>query len=102
MFVSLFIVLLWVGLATYGDVCIKQAASVRTPTFWLGFACYALTSFLALIAFHRQQWGWIIIVWNCLALAVGISLSVFIFHEDLTPRRIIASVLVAIGIVLAE
>jgi multidrug transporter EmrE-like cation transporter len=56
--------------------------------------CYALTAFLALIAFHRQQWGWIITVWSCFSFVLAMLLSVLLFREPFTVKRAIASAFV--------
>lgn len=99
---SLIVVLVWVGLATYADICFKAATSIITADFFLGALCYFLTSFLAIIAFHRQQWGWIFIIWNCFSLGLGMLLSVALFREPFTLKRAAASVFVLLAILLAD
>ena len=99
---TLIILLGWVGIATYADVCFKNATGIQTRNFLIGFLCYALTTFFAIAAFKRQEFGWIIIVWNCLSLAISLVLSVAIFREHFTLRRGVASILIAIAIILAE
>jgi multidrug transporter EmrE-like cation transporter len=99
---SLLLVLLWVLVATYGDICFKQAATIASLSFAQGFVSYAACSFLALAAFQRQQWGWVFIVWNCLSLVLSMVLSVLLFQEELTSRRLVATVLVCVAILLAE
>ena len=83
---SLAVVLLLVALATYGDLRFKAAAGVIGANFFVGLACYMLTGFLALVAFNRQQWGWVFIVWNCVSLGLGMVLSVVLFREPFTSR----------------
>src|SRR4051812_6959782 len=74
--VSLAVVFLWVALATYADIRFTAAPSFTSADFLAGSLCYALTGFLAVIAFHRQQWGWVIIVWNCVSFGLAMLLSV--------------------------
>jgi hypothetical protein len=102
MALSLTIVFLWVALATFADIRFKLAASIATADFLVGAICYFLTSFLALAAFHRQQWGWTIIVWNCVSLALGMALSVFLFREPFTVKRVAASLFVFLAILLSD
>ena len=100
--VSLLLVLLWVGIATFADICFKGAGRFDTWRFGAGFLCYASTSFIAVATFNRQQWGWIVIVWNCLSLGISMYLSVTMFHERFSVRRAVASVLVLAAMFLAE
>jgi multidrug transporter EmrE-like cation transporter len=100
--VGLCLVLLWVAIATYGDVCFKTAGGFHSWRFLIGALCYLSTSIIAVTTFNRQQWGWIFIVWSCLALALGIWLSVVLYHEPFTMRRAIAAVLVVVALFLAE
>jgi hypothetical protein len=99
---SLIVVFLWVALATYADICFKAATSIVTVDFLVGSLCYLLTSFLAIVAFHRQQWGWIFIIWNCFSLLVAMVLSVALFREPFTLKRAAASVFVLLAILLAD
>jgi len=102
MALSLTVVLLWVALATYADTCFKAASSIATADFVVGAVCYFLTSFLAIAAFHRQQWGWIFIVWNCVSLALGMLLSVVLFREPFTLKRAVSSLFVFLAILLSD
>ena len=99
---TLIIILGWVGLATYADTCFKKAPNVYSQTFLIGLTCYTLTSFFAIMAFKRQEWAWIILMWNCISLVISLVLSVWMFHEQFTTRRALASVLVLLAILLIE
>ena len=81
MLASLAVVFLWVALATYADIRFTAAPSFTSADFLAGSLCYALTGFLAVIAFHRQQWGWVIIVWNCASFGLAMLLSVALFRD---------------------
>jgi multidrug transporter EmrE-like cation transporter len=102
MLYSIILVLAWVGLATYADTCFKKAPKVDSLKFFTGMACYAATSFFAIATFKRQQWGWILITWNCTSLLVSMILSVVLFDEPFTKRRMIATILTLIAILMSE
>ena len=99
---SITVVFLWVALATFGDIRFKAATGIATADFFVGALCYALTSFLAIVAFHRQQWGWIFIIWNCFSLLVAMLLSVVLFREPFTLKRAAASTFVVLAILLSD
>jgi len=88
--------------ADRGGPGLRAATSIVTADFFVGSLCYLLTSFLAITAFHRQQWGWIFIVWNCVSLALGMVLSVILFHEPITIKRAAASLFVFLVILLSD
>ncbi len=100
--ITLALVIGWVVLATYADTLFKSATSWRGTEFILGVTCYAACGVFALATFRRQQWGWVILVWNICSLAISMGLSVLIFHEPFTARRAIASALVLTASFLAE
>ena len=102
MVASLAVVFAWVALATYADVCFKTAAGAFGTDFFLGLLCYMLTGFLALAAFNRQQWGWVFILWNCASLVLGMVLSVALFREPFTIKRVAASFFVLVAILLSD
>ena len=102
MALSLTVVFFWVALATYADTCFKAASGIVTADFFVGSLCYLLTSFLAITAFHRQQWGWIFIIWNCFSLLVAMLLSVVLFREPFTLKRAAASTFVLLAILLSD
>jgi len=99
---SLLLIFVWVALATYADTCFKACERLTGWRFLIGTSCYASCAFLAVATFRRQQWGWIVIVWNCVSLAVSMFLSVALYREPFTFRRIVASLLVLAAIFLAE
>jgi hypothetical protein len=99
---SFAVVFLWVALATFADIRFKAASSIFTGDFILGALCYLATSFLAIVAFHRQQWGWLFIIWNCFSLGLGLLLSVVLFREPFTFRRAAASLFVFLAILLSD
>jgi drug/metabolite transporter (DMT)-like permease len=86
-------VLLWVAVATFADTRFKSAGSFWTRDFLIGTTCYCLTSVIALAAFRRQSWGWIILVWNILSLALSLLLSVTLYHEPFTRYRLVAALM---------
>jgi multidrug transporter EmrE-like cation transporter len=96
------IVFLWVALATFADICFTTATRFTSADFLAGLLCYALTAFLASIAFHRQQWGWIIIVWSCFSFVLAMLLSVLLFREPFTFKRGLASAFVLLAILLND
>jgi hypothetical protein len=103
MILTIFLILVWVILATYGDVNFKAAyGSLTNRAFFSGVICYLACAPLAAIVFHRQTWGWIIILWNSCSLLLSIALSCSIYHEPLTMKRITATSLVLIAMLLAE
>ena len=99
---SFAVVFLWVAVATYADIRFKAAAGLLSADFVLGILCYLLTGFLALVAFHKQQWGWVIIVWNCFSFILSMLLSVLLFREPFTVKRASASAFVLLAILLAD
>lgn len=96
------LVLVWVGIATYGDTLFKSAPSLSSGLFLAAAGCYLVTSFFAFWTFRLQQWGWIILLWNSVSLALSLLLSVVMFGEPFTIRRRIAAVLVLAAILLTE
>jgi hypothetical protein len=99
---SVMLVFFWVGIATYGDTLFKSAPSLASEKFLAGAAMYLVTSFFAFWTFKLQQWGWIILLWNSLSLALSLFLSVVLFSEPFTIRRRVASLLVLAAILLTE
>jgi uncharacterized membrane protein len=99
---AIILILLWVGIATYGDAMFKSAPSLMSGKFALAAASYLATSFFAFWTFKLQQWGWILILWNSISLALSLFLSVAMFGEPFTIRRRIAAVLVFAAILLTE
>ena len=102
MFSNLMLVVVWVGFATIGDICCKTTQGFATWRFAVALACYALCAVFAVVTFGRQQWGWVLIAWNGVNVAVGIWLSVSYFREPFTLKRAIATALVTAAIVIAE
>lgn len=98
----IFLILLWVGIATYADTLFKSANSLNSGRFIAGAAGYLVTSLFAFWTFRLQQWGWIIILWNSTSLALSLFLSVAMFGEPFTLRRKISAVFVMIAILLTE
>jgi multidrug transporter EmrE-like cation transporter len=99
---SFSIVFLWVVLATCADICFTTATRFMSADFFVGLMCYMLTAFLAVVAFHRQQWGWIIIVWSCFSFVLAMLLSVVLFREPFTLKRALASSFVLLAILLND
>jgi multidrug transporter EmrE-like cation transporter len=99
---SFAVVFLWVALATYADILVKASASFASIGFLIGLVCYASTAFLAVIASHQQQWGWVIIVWNCFFFVLAMLLSVLLFHEPFTLKRAAASSFVLLALFLND
>lgn len=99
---SVFLILWWVGIATYGDTLFKSAPSLSSGRFWGAALMYLLTSFLAYWTFKLQQWGWAILVWNSASLSLSLFLSFVMFKEPFTHRRAVAFVLVLVAMVLAK
>jgi multidrug transporter EmrE-like cation transporter len=99
---ALFLVLLWVAVATYADTQFKDAPGFLSVEFARGAVGYGATSFIAVATFKSQSWGWIFIVWSAAALALGLGLSVVLYHEPMTWRRITAASLLLMALVLAE
>lgn len=93
MTISLILMLAWVAVATFADTRFKAASGVWTVSFAVAFASYALTSFIALVAFRRQSWGWIILIWNTLSLALSLVLSVILYREPFTTHRLVAALM---------
>jgi drug/metabolite transporter (DMT)-like permease len=96
------LVLLWVGIATYGDTLFKGAPALSSGKFACAMLAYLATSFLAFWTFKLQQWGWIVLLWNSLSLGVSLFLSVAMFGEPFTIRRRVAAVLVLAAMLLTE
>lgn len=99
---SLALVLLWVAVATYGDVQFKAAPAIASRQFAFGFVSYCACSFIALETFRRQSFGWVIIAWNCLALGLGLAVAFGFFHEPMTWRRTLSAALLLAAILLVE
>ena len=99
---ALTLILIWVGIATYGDTLFKTATSVTSGKFVVGSATYFATSFFAFWTFKLQKFGWIILLWNSLSLALSLFLSVVMFGEPFTLRRRIAAALILAAILLTE
>jgi hypothetical protein len=97
-----FAIFLWVVLATCADILFKAAATFAGADFLVGLLCYVLTAFLAVIAFHRQLWGWVILVSNCLFLVLAMIISVVLFREPFTVKRAAASLFVLLAILLTD
>lgn len=99
---TLSLVVFWVCIATYGDVQFKAARGILSAEFAIGLACYCCTALVAVATLHRQSWGWIILLWNCLSLALSLVLSVGLYHEPMTWRRGAAGALLLAAILLTE
>jgi len=99
---TIVLILLWVGIATYGDTMFKSAPSLGSGKFVAAAASYLATSFFAFWAFRLQQFGWVLILWNSVSLALSLFLSVAIFGEPFTIRRRVAAVLVLAAVLLTE
>lgn len=102
MLTNFLFVIVWVGIATCGDLWLKQTRGFGTWRFAAGTVAYALCAVMAVVTFRRAQWGWVLLAWNCLSLAVGMWMSVAMFHERFTLKRAIAAVLLAAAIVISE
>jgi len=96
------LVVLWVGIATYGDTLFKSAPSLLSAQFAAAALTYFISSFFAFWTFKLQQWGWIILLWNSLSLALSLFLSVAMFAVPFTIRRRISAALVLAAILLTE
>lgn len=96
------LIVVWVGIATYGDTLFKSSTSLDSGRFVAASACYLATSFFAFWTFKLQQWGWIILLWNSLSLALSLALSVMVFGEPFTIRRRLAAAFVLAAILLTE
>jgi hypothetical protein len=99
---ALLLVFAWVAGATFADMRFKAAREILSIDFALGFAGYAAMSFIAIATFRHASWGWIFIVWNVVSLAVGLALALAVYHEPMTLRRILATLLLLAAIFLAE
>ena len=99
---TIVLILFWVGIATYGDTMFKSAPSLMSGKFAAAAASYLATSFFAFWTFKLQQFGWILILWNSVSLALSLFLSVAMFGEPFTMRRRIAAILVLAAILLTE
>ena len=99
---SVLLVIAWVAIATYGDVLFKSSPSILSWRFLLAALSYLATSFIAFWTFRLQQWGWIILIWNGLSLALSLFLSVALFHEPFTWRRRLAACCLLAAILLTD
>jgi len=93
MAISLILVFAWVAVATFADTRFKAASGIATVDFWIAFLSYAVTSFIALATFRRESWGWIILMWNILSLALSLILSVAMYKEPFTRHRLVAALM---------
>ena len=102
MFASIVLIIIWVAIGMFGDVFLRASQGFSTWRFVAGTALYASTSILAILTFRRQSWGWVILAWNCISIAIGMALSVIIFGERFTWKRLIAAALLTAAMFLAE
>jgi hypothetical protein len=102
MLTSFLLVVVWVGIATCGDIWLKQTRGFGTWCFAGGVVSYSLCAVMAVVTFRRAPWGWVLLAWNCLSLAIGLWMSVALFHERFTIKRGIAAVLLAAAICISE
>jgi multidrug transporter EmrE-like cation transporter len=99
---SVTLVIIWVALATWGDTLLKTAPRLGTIRFAVGGVIYFSCAFLAFWTYRLQGFGWVVLLWNSLSLALSLLLSVVVFQEPFTIRRRIATILVLAAILLTE
>lgn len=99
---GLLIVSLFVAAATLGDMQFKAAQNLWSARCALGMLFYIGCCPIAYWSFKQQTWGWLFIAFNCLQLAVGLALSVGVYHEPITARRVVAAVILFVALALAE
>lgn len=94
--------IVWVGLCTYADTVLKSCKNFVSLNFLLGCSLYASSAFLAVWSLRSQQFGWVTIGWNAMQLLCSIAIASATYHEPLTFRRLLASFLLLIAVVLAK
>ena len=100
--ISVFLVFLWVTIATLADTFFKSAGTFNSRKFISGLLLYAVCAFFAIPVFRKQQFAWVVIIWNCLSLLLSMALSLWFYHEPFSLKRTIAVVLVFVAIFLTE
>ena len=100
--ISVLAVLAWVGIAVYADMLFKRAPNLMSWVFAVGAILYASTGFLAFYVYRVQQWGWVAITWNVVALGMGLAISILFYNEPFTLRRLLASLLLLAAFFIAE
>lgn len=81
------VVTIWCGIAILGDSLIKNGRWVS------GLFLYALCVAPAVLVLAKEELGWVTVAWAAMSVLVGLSVSVGVFREPLTPRRLIAGLL---------
>ena len=100
--VSTLLVIFWVAVATWADALLKSTGRLGTMQFVTGACVYFCCAFLAFWTYRLQSFGWVVLLWNSMSLALSLVLSVTMFGEPFTIRRRIAAAFVLAAILLAE
>lgn len=98
-FVYLFI---WVAIATAADYFFKFAPAIKSSEFLYGTMLYAICGYFAFTTFHDKSWSWVILMWNTVSLILSLILSVIVFHEPFTVRKLIAATALLIAVFMVE
>ena len=100
--VPILLVVFWVAIGTWADTLLKQSMFLASWRFVVGATVYSSCSLLAFWTYRVQGFGWVVLFWNSLSLAVSLLLSVIMFGEPFTLRRRLAAALILAAILLTE
>jgi len=79
-----------VGFSSLADVFLKKSHFTLGSAMLLGVLFYALAAPPAAIAFKLVDFSIVFIIWEALAIAMGITLGIVVFHESLSVIKIAA------------
>lgn len=87
---------IWCGMAILADSVIKNGSYV------LGAVIYAACVLPAIYSFRNEEFGWVTVAWAAMSLLIGLLVSVVVFHEPLTGKRLLAAILAVVATVLLK
>ena len=80
-----------------GDIYLKRSNGLERPAYLaLGLLFYTLGCGPVIVVFKRTQFGLVFILWEAITVIAAIGIGRTMFHEAITPNRLLA-VALAIG-----
>ncbi len=94
--ILLSVFVLWVILALVGDVAVKE------HHYWIAVVCWPFCVFPAMYAYDHADFVAVTVIWACVSVLIGAMLSIFRYHERISPYQWSACFLALVAIVLSE
>lgn len=102
LFLKTFLIVSGVGLTLVADICLKKSGGQDWRWIAAGVVIYGVIALPVAVAFKYTEFGKLFLIWEAVAVILGLAVATWHYHEPFTSHRVIALVLAIAALYFAE